>query len=178
MQKLMLLKLKGLTDFVMVRVVKKRGWELRRKYRKLLKTHIEKMSTFRLSMIFMKTKELIPPLQDVDEKKGTYSKAMQVVGYAGRETGGGGRVQVAQVVGTVDDPVVLVAGSEVENVLVGGQNDQGGEVQLGMDFDDIALSVLDGPRAVRLGGSEGTGEDQGERKHGNGFHGCSPSSPW
>ena len=81
---------------------------MRRKFRKLLKTHIEKMSTFRLSMIFMKTNELSPSLQDVDEKKGTYSKAMRVAGYAGREAGGG-RVQVAQVVGTVDDPVVLVA---------------------------------------------------------------------
>jgi hypothetical protein len=37
---------------------------------KLLKTHIEKMSTFRLSMIFMKTNELSHAFQDVDEKKG------------------------------------------------------------------------------------------------------------
>jgi hypothetical protein len=39
---------------------------------KLLKTHVEKMSAFRLSMIFMKTNELEASLQDVDEKKGTY----------------------------------------------------------------------------------------------------------
>jgi hypothetical protein len=39
---------------------------------KLLKTHIEKMSTFRLSMIFMKTNELEHSFQDVDEKKGSY----------------------------------------------------------------------------------------------------------
>ena len=127
--------------------------------------------------MFMKTNELSPSLQDVDENKGTYSKAMRAAGYTWREAGGC-REQVAQVVGTVDDPVVLVAGGEVENVLVGGQNDHGGEAQLGMDFDDIALGVLDGPRAVRLGGSEGTGEDRGERKHGKGFHECSPSSPW
>ena len=38
----------------------------------LLKTNGEKMSVFRLSMIFMKTNELNPSLQDVDEKKGGY----------------------------------------------------------------------------------------------------------
>jgi hypothetical protein len=37
---------------------------------KLLKTHVEKMSTFRLSTIFMKTKELNLSLHDVHEKKG------------------------------------------------------------------------------------------------------------
>jgi len=37
---------------------------------KLLKTHVEKMSAFRLSMIFMKTNELGHSLQDVYEKKG------------------------------------------------------------------------------------------------------------
>jgi len=39
---------------------------------KLLKTHVEKMSAFRLSMIFMKTKELNHSFHDVDEKKGSY----------------------------------------------------------------------------------------------------------
>ena len=53
---------------------------MREKYRKLLKTHIEKMSTFRLSMIFMKTNKLNPSLQDVDEKKGSYSEAKRIVG--------------------------------------------------------------------------------------------------
>jgi hypothetical protein len=37
---------------------------------KLLKTNIEKMSAFRLSMISMKTNELSHAFQDVDEKKG------------------------------------------------------------------------------------------------------------
>ena len=36
---------------------------------KLLKTHVEKMSAFRLSMIFMKTNELDHSFQDVDENK-------------------------------------------------------------------------------------------------------------
>jgi hypothetical protein len=40
----------------------------------LLKTHIEKMSAFGLSMIFMKTKELSHPFQDIDEKKRGYSQ--------------------------------------------------------------------------------------------------------
>jgi hypothetical protein len=35
------------------------------------------MSTFRLSMMFMKTSELSPSLQDVAENKVTYSKTMQ-----------------------------------------------------------------------------------------------------
>jgi hypothetical protein len=38
------------------------------------------MSTFRLSMMFMKTNELSPSLQDVAENKGAYSKTMQVAG--------------------------------------------------------------------------------------------------
>jgi hypothetical protein len=38
------------------------------------------MSTFRLSMIFMKTNKLNPSLQDVDEKKGSYSEAKRIVG--------------------------------------------------------------------------------------------------
>jgi hypothetical protein len=37
---------------------------------KLLKTNAEKMSAFRLSMMFMKTNELSHSLHDVDEKKG------------------------------------------------------------------------------------------------------------
>jgi hypothetical protein len=39
---------------------------------KLLKTHVEKMSAFRLAMIFMKTNELEHSCQDVDENKGSY----------------------------------------------------------------------------------------------------------
>jgi hypothetical protein len=36
----------------------------------LLKTHVEKMPAFRLSMIFMKTNDLNQSFQDVDENKG------------------------------------------------------------------------------------------------------------
>jgi hypothetical protein len=52
------------------RVVEKKGVKMGLRFIKLLKTHEEKMSTFRLSMIFMKTNELEHSLQDVHEKKG------------------------------------------------------------------------------------------------------------
>ncbi|HMD86777.1 MAG TPA: hypothetical protein VKO18_18970 [Terriglobia bacterium] len=69
----MLLKLTDLYDSAMARVVKKKGeLKMSREFRKLLKTHIEKMPVFRLSMMLMKTNELDHSLQDVDEKKGTY----------------------------------------------------------------------------------------------------------
>jgi|GEM_PF-5649774 len=69
----MSLKLKELSDSAVARVVEKKGeLNLRREFRKLLKTHIEKMSAFRLSIIFMKTKELNRSLLYVDENKVTY----------------------------------------------------------------------------------------------------------
>jgi len=43
---------------------------------KSLKTHIETMSLFRLSTIFMKTNELEHSLHDIDEKKGVNQKAV------------------------------------------------------------------------------------------------------
>ena len=49
--------------------MKKKGQKMGPNFAKLLKTHIEKMSTSRLSMIFMKTNELNHAFQDVDEKK-------------------------------------------------------------------------------------------------------------
>jgi hypothetical protein len=39
---------------------------------KLLKKHVEKMSTFRLSTMFMKANEINHSLHDVDENKGSY----------------------------------------------------------------------------------------------------------
>jgi hypothetical protein len=44
---------------------------------KLLKTNVEKMSLFCLSMISMKTNELSHSLQDVDEKKGVIESGGQ-----------------------------------------------------------------------------------------------------
>jgi hypothetical protein len=62
----MLLKLIELSNSVMTR---KGELKMRRKLRKLLKTNIEKMSTFRLSIMLMKTHELNRSLNDVDENK-------------------------------------------------------------------------------------------------------------
>jgi hypothetical protein len=45
------------------------------KFAKLLKAHVEKMSTFRLSRMLMKPNELEHSFQDVDEKKGESRKA-------------------------------------------------------------------------------------------------------
>ncbi|MGA3325870.1 MAG: hypothetical protein ABSF45_15460 [Terriglobia bacterium] len=43
---------------------------MRLTFSKLLKTNVEKMSVFRLSIMSMKTRELSRSLHDVDEKKG------------------------------------------------------------------------------------------------------------
>jgi hypothetical protein len=43
---------------------------MRLTFSKLLKTNVEKMSVFRLSMMLMKTRELNRSLHDVDENKG------------------------------------------------------------------------------------------------------------
>ena len=51
---------------------KKRGEKMGMSYAKFLKTNIEKMSTFRLSIMLMKTRELDHSLHHVDEKKRTY----------------------------------------------------------------------------------------------------------
>ncbi len=58
-------------------VKKKKGWKMGLNCFKLLKTNIEKMSAFRLSKIFMKTNELAPALQDIDENKGESRLAQQ-----------------------------------------------------------------------------------------------------
>ena len=49
---------------------KKGDLKMRQAFHKLLKTNIEKMPVFRLSMISMKTNELNHSLHDVNEKKG------------------------------------------------------------------------------------------------------------
>jgi len=50
---------------------------------KLLKTNVEKMSVFRLSMMLMKTRELNRSLHDVDEKKGE-RRWTEIMNYEGR----------------------------------------------------------------------------------------------
>jgi hypothetical protein len=49
---------------------------------KLLKTNVEKMSVFRLSMMLMKTRELNRSLHDVDEKKGE-RRWTEIMNYEG-----------------------------------------------------------------------------------------------
>ena len=51
---------------------KKGELKMRLKFPNLLKTHVEKMSIFRLSIILMKINELRHFLHYVDEKKGNY----------------------------------------------------------------------------------------------------------
>jgi hypothetical protein len=64
---------------------------MRLTFSKLLKTNVEKMSVFRLSMMLMKTRELKHSLHDVDEKKGirrlTPSRKKYRIGVM--STGGG-----------------------------------------------------------------------------------------
>jgi hypothetical protein len=66
----MSLKLKDLADSAMARVAgEKKGLKMSRNFSKLLKTHIEKIPVFRLSMMLMKTNELNHSLYYVDENK-------------------------------------------------------------------------------------------------------------
>jgi hypothetical protein len=69
----MSLKLKHLADSSMAGVAGgKKGLKMSRNFRNLLKTHIEKMSSFRLSIMLKKTNELNCYLHYVDEKKRSY----------------------------------------------------------------------------------------------------------
>ena len=54
---------------------KKGDKKMRQNFLKLLKTHVEKMSIFRLSTILMKTNELGMSFHDVDENKGRTAEA-------------------------------------------------------------------------------------------------------
>jgi len=73
----MLLNLKELSGSSVTMVAEKKGQKSRRNFFELLKTNIENMSEFGLSMIFMKTNELSRSFQDVDEKKGSYGRTVQ-----------------------------------------------------------------------------------------------------
>jgi len=73
----MSLKLRYLADLVVATVMKKKGEKMRQIFTKLLKTHIEKMPDFRLSIMLMKKNELNRSLHYVDENKGSYRKAVK-----------------------------------------------------------------------------------------------------
>ena len=53
-----------------------------------------------------------------------------------------GGVDVAEVVRPVDDPEFLVAGREIENLLVLGQNDERRKPEFGVDGNDVFLRIL------------------------------------
>jgi hypothetical protein len=72
---------------------------MRLSFIKLLKTHVEKMSAFRLSMMLMKTSELSPSLQDVIENKG-YSVGRKI----GMGEGSWGRRAEISLVPTACEP--------------------------------------------------------------------------
>ena len=56
------------------------------------------------------------------------------------------RMDITQIVRTVDDPELLVAGGEVENLLILGKNNERRKAELGPNGDDIFLRVLHDPR--------------------------------
>ena len=63
-----------------------------------------------------------------------------------------GGMNVAEIVGPVDDPEVLVAGGEIENLLVLGKHDERRKAELGADGDNVFLRVLhDARRCVSCG---------------------------
>ena len=63
-----------------------------------------------------------------------------------------GRVDVAEVVRAVDDPEFLVAGGEIENLLVLGKNDERRKPELGANGDNVFLRILhDARRCFRCG---------------------------
>jgi hypothetical protein len=67
----MSLKLSHLLESVVARIKGKKGdKKMRQEFIKLLKTHIENMSAFRLSIMLKKTSELNHSLHYVDEGKG------------------------------------------------------------------------------------------------------------
>src|SRR5216684_1716460 len=58
-----------------------------------------------------------------------------------------GRMEIAEVVSAIDNPELLVARGGIQNFLVYRQHDERRESNLGVNWDDVGLGVLDGPRA-------------------------------
>src|SRR5271170_2022001 len=77
------------------------------------------------------------------------------------------RMDVAEVVRAIDDPELAVAGREIENLLVIGQNDERRKAQLCMDGNDVFLAVLNDASTRVRGRSLRSGEreqDAGEKQ--------------
>src|SRR5712664_3841544 len=63
-----------------------------------------------------------------------------------------GRMEIAEVVSAIDDPELFVAGGGIQNFLGYRQHDERRESNLGVNWDDVGLGVLDGSRAgIRVG---------------------------
>ena len=60
-----------------------------------------------------------------------------------------GRVDVAEVVGAVDDPEFLVAGGEIEDLFVFGKDDECGEAELRANGNNVFLRILHDARRRR-----------------------------
>ena len=77
-----------------------------------------------------------------------------------------GRMNVAEVVGPIDDPEFLVAGSEVEDLLVIRKDDQRREPEFGANGNDIFLRILDDARSVCRGPRrQGVQNTQSQKKY-------------
>src|SRR5271170_195870 len=79
-----------------------------------------------------------------------------------------GRVNIAKVMRSVDDPELLVAGGEVENLLVFGQDDECRKPQLGVDGDNVFLRVLHDTRRDFRRGMRGYRAESGHAKSNDG----------
>ena len=81
--------------------------------------------------------------------------------HVAADTGLGG-MEIAQIVGAVDDPEVFVARGEIKNLLVGRKNNEGRKADLGMDRNDLCLRILHDPRGV-FGVNDGEGTNRNEQ---------------
>ena len=69
-----------------------------------------------------------------------------------------GRMEIAEVVDAVDDPKILVAYGEVENLFIRRQHNERSEANLGSNGDNVGLGILHDARAIARGSAEGTSE--------------------
>ena len=82
-----------------------------------------------------------------------------------------GRVDIAEVVRAIDDPEFLVAGGEVEDLLVLGKNNECRKAQLGAHRNDVFLGIFDHARRLGCGPHRGRrkcrSDDEEQRSHEN-----------
>src|SRR5712692_9387814 len=59
------------------------------------------------------------------------------------------RVNVAEIVGAVDDPEFLVACREVQDLLISWKHNEGREADFGENGNDVGLRILDDSCGIR-----------------------------